>query len=180
MRTLGGILKTGGIADLTRVGWPTLRAGLPPMSFLNAMREMRATVTRRSPGNAMPVIAVIGAGASEDRSIAALNFALAAARDGAKVLMIDADHATHALSNKVSGLGKSEAEPARLAQYRQQGFARDHDRQRHLDPARDQGDRRQDGRRHPQGDRTGALHRRPRPRDCRRTGDALVRAPIAR
>ncbi len=54
-------------------------------------------------------MAVIGAGASEDRSIAALNVALAAARDGARVLMIDADHATHALSNKVNGLGKSEA-----------------------------------------------------------------------
>ena len=112
MRTLGGILKTGGIVDLTRVGWPTLRAGFPLMSFLNAVREMRAAVIRRSPGNAMPVIAVVGAGASEDRSIAALNVALAAARDGARVLMIDADPATHALSNKVNGLGKSE--PSRL------------------------------------------------------------------
>ena len=54
-------------------------------------------------------MALIGAGTDEDRSIAALNVALAAARDGAKVLMIDADHATHALSNKVNGLGKSEA-----------------------------------------------------------------------
>jgi uncharacterized protein involved in exopolysaccharide biosynthesis/Mrp family chromosome partitioning ATPase len=112
MRTLGGILKTGGIPDLTRVGWPTLRAGIPLMSFLNAMREMRATVTRRSSGNAMAVVAVIGAGAGEDRSIAALNVALAAARDGARVLMIDADPATHALSNKVNGLGKNE--PGRL------------------------------------------------------------------
>ena len=58
------------------------------------------------------MIAVIGAGASEDRSIAALNIALAAARDGASVLMIDADHAAHAISNKVNGLGKSE--PSRL------------------------------------------------------------------
>jgi len=70
---------------------------------------MRATVTRRSPADAMPVVAVIGPGASEDRGIAALNVALAAARDGAKVLMIDADHAAPALSNKVSGLGKREA-----------------------------------------------------------------------
>lgn len=112
MRTLGGILKTGGMADLTWVGWPTLRAGVLPMNFANAMREMRANVLRRSPGNAMPVIAVIGAGASEDRSIAALNVALAAARDGARVLMIDADTATHALSNKVNGHGKSQ--PSRL------------------------------------------------------------------
>jgi uncharacterized protein involved in exopolysaccharide biosynthesis/Mrp family chromosome partitioning ATPase len=112
IRTLGGILKTAGIVDLTRLGWPTLRAGFPLISFLNAMREMRETVTRRSPGNAMPVIAVIGAGTSEDRSIVALNVALAAARDGARVLMIDADSATRTLSNKVSAVGKSE--PGRL------------------------------------------------------------------
>jgi Mrp family chromosome partitioning ATPase len=54
-------------------------------------------------------MAVIGAGAGEDRSIAAMNIALAAARDGAKVLMIDADHVTQGLSNKVSGLDKAEA-----------------------------------------------------------------------
>jgi uncharacterized protein involved in exopolysaccharide biosynthesis len=111
MRTLGGILRTGGIPDLTRVGWPTLRAAVPLMGFLNAMREMRAAVSRRSPGNTMPVIAVIGAGAGEDRDIAALNVALAAARDGARVLMIDADPAAHGLSDRVSGLGTSE--PAR-------------------------------------------------------------------
>jgi Mrp family chromosome partitioning ATPase len=66
-------------------------------------------VTRRSPAGATPVIATIGAGASEDRSIAALNVALAAARDGAKVLMIDADHITHALSDKVHGPAKGNA-----------------------------------------------------------------------
>jgi uncharacterized protein involved in exopolysaccharide biosynthesis/Mrp family chromosome partitioning ATPase len=109
MRTLGGILRVSGVPDATRLGWPTLRAGFPLMSFLNAMREMRSAVTRRSPGNAMPVVTLIGTGASKDRSIAALNIALSAARDGARVLMIDADHATHALSNKMNGLGKSEA-----------------------------------------------------------------------
>jgi Mrp family chromosome partitioning ATPase len=109
MRTLGGILKTGGVPDVTRLGWPTLRAGFPLMSFLNAMREMRSVVARRSSGNAMAVVTVIGAGASVDRSIAALNIALAAARDGASVLMIDADHATHAISNKMGGLGRSQA-----------------------------------------------------------------------
>jgi Mrp family chromosome partitioning ATPase len=112
MRTLGGILKTGGIPDLTRVGWPTLRAAEPLTGFLNAMREMRAAVSRRSPGNTMPVIAVIGAGAAEDRDIAALNVALAAARDGARVLMIDADPTAHGLSDRVSGLGTGE--PSRL------------------------------------------------------------------
>jgi uncharacterized protein involved in exopolysaccharide biosynthesis/Mrp family chromosome partitioning ATPase len=109
MRTLGGILALGGTADLTRIGWPTLRAGFPMTTFLNAMRDTRATLAKRAPANAMPVMAVIGAGAGKDRSIAALNVALAAARDGARVLMIDADHATHALSNKMNGLGKSKA-----------------------------------------------------------------------
>jgi uncharacterized protein involved in exopolysaccharide biosynthesis/Mrp family chromosome partitioning ATPase len=108
IRTLSGILAIAAIPDVTRLGWPTLRAGLP-LTFLNAMREMRATVARRAPADAMPVIAVIGPGAGEDRGIAALNIALAAARDGVKVLVIDADHAAHALSNKVNSLGKREA-----------------------------------------------------------------------
>ena len=48
MRTLGGILATGSTADVTRLGWPTLRAGFPLMTFLNAMREMRAALARRA------------------------------------------------------------------------------------------------------------------------------------
>jgi Mrp family chromosome partitioning ATPase len=44
--------------------------------------------------------------------VAALNIALAAARDGARILLIDADHETHPLSNKMDGLAKSE--PGRL------------------------------------------------------------------
>jgi uncharacterized protein involved in exopolysaccharide biosynthesis len=112
MRTLGGILRTGATADVTRFGWPTLRPGFPLTTFLNALRDIRAGVTRRSPGNAMPVVAMIGADAGRDRSIAALNFALAASRDGARVLLIDADHEAHKLSNKVNRLGKSE--PSRL------------------------------------------------------------------
>jgi uncharacterized protein involved in exopolysaccharide biosynthesis/Mrp family chromosome partitioning ATPase len=112
MRTLSGILTIGGIPDVTRLGWPTLRAGFPLTTFLNAMREMREIVTRGAPAHAMPVMAMIGPGAGKHRSIAVLNIALAAARDGARVLMIDADHANHALSNEVNGLGKSE--PSRL------------------------------------------------------------------
>jgi uncharacterized protein involved in exopolysaccharide biosynthesis/Mrp family chromosome partitioning ATPase len=107
IRTLSGILAMGAIPDVTRMGWPTLRTGLPLTGFLNAMRDIRAVLVRHSP--AVPVMAVIGAGSSEDRSIAAMNVALAAVRDGARVLMIDADHVTHVLSNKVNGLGKSEA-----------------------------------------------------------------------
>src|SRR5258708_5888920 len=109
VRTLSGILKAGGMPDVTRLGWPTLRAGFPMTTFLNAMREMRATLAKRSPSGALPVMAVIGAGAAKDRSIAVLNIALAAARDGARVLMIDADHLTHALSNKMNRIGQSKA-----------------------------------------------------------------------
>ena len=108
MRTLGGILATDSTADVTRLGWPTLRAGFPLMTVLNAMREMRAALARRAGGGTPPVMAVIGAGADQDRSIAALNIALAAARDGAKVLLIDADLRERALSGKVSHLAKSE------------------------------------------------------------------------
>jgi Mrp family chromosome partitioning ATPase len=112
VRTLGGILPIGGIPDMTRIGWPTLRAGFPLTTFLNAMREMREMLAKRSPADVPSVMVVIGAGASEDRAIATLNVALAAARDGARVLIMDADHATHALSSKVNGVGKSEASRA--------------------------------------------------------------------
>jgi uncharacterized protein involved in exopolysaccharide biosynthesis/Mrp family chromosome partitioning ATPase len=109
MRTLGGILATNGIPDLTRLGWPTLRAAFPLTTFLNALREMRQALSRRSAANVAPVLAVIGQGTGRDRSIVALNVALAAARDGANVLVIDADHESHALSNKLAGSRKAEA-----------------------------------------------------------------------
>ena len=109
VRTLGGILASGGIPDVTRMGWPTLRAGFPLTTFLNTMRDVRAPLAQRSPANAAPVMAVIGTGPAKDRSIAALNIALAATRDGAKVLLIDADHAAHALSDKLNRPGKTEA-----------------------------------------------------------------------
>ncbi|QWG22741.1 exopolysaccharide transport family protein [Bradyrhizobium sediminis] len=112
VQTLGGILSLGGVPDVARMGWPTLRAGAAQRAFLDAIRTIRGIAARRSPADTMPVMAVIGAGTGEDRSIAALNIALATARDGASVLMIDADHATHAMSNRVNGLGKSE--PSRL------------------------------------------------------------------
>jgi uncharacterized protein involved in exopolysaccharide biosynthesis/Mrp family chromosome partitioning ATPase len=110
IRTLGGILAVSSTADVTRLGWPTLRAGLPLTAFLNTMREMRAALSRRAGASTTPVMAVIGAG--QDRSVAALNIALAAVRDGARVLMIDADHATRTLSNKVGHFSK--ADPGRL------------------------------------------------------------------
>ena len=107
MRTLGGILTNGGIADVTKLGWPTLRMGQPSTTFLGRLREIRAAIVRRSPEVKMPVVAVIGAGAGDERSIAALNFALAAAGDGARVLLIDADHDAVRLSKRLNRLGKS-------------------------------------------------------------------------
>jgi polysaccharide biosynthesis transport protein len=111
MRTLGGILKTGGIPDATRLGWPTLRVSATATDFVRAMGEMRTALASRS-ADAVPVMAVIGTGPAVERSIAALNMALSAAREGARVLMIDADHEARALSGKVSGFGN--AEPSRL------------------------------------------------------------------
>ena len=108
MRTLGGILAGSGTVDLTRMGWPTLRMGFPLTTFLNVMREMRGSLAKRTPAGTTPVMAVIGAEGADDRSIVALNIALAAARDGAKVLMIDADHARHALSNRTNRTASSE------------------------------------------------------------------------
>jgi uncharacterized protein involved in exopolysaccharide biosynthesis/Mrp family chromosome partitioning ATPase len=112
IRTLGGILQGGATCDVTRFGWPTLRPGFPMTTFLNALRDIRTAIGRRTPANGMPVIAVIGAGTAADRSIATLNFALAAVRDDARVLMIDADREAHNLSNKLNRLGKDE--PSRL------------------------------------------------------------------
>ena len=108
LRTLTGILAVPGVSDVTRMGWPTLRANVPPGAFVAAIHQLCETATMRASG-LTPVMAVIGAGSSADRTVVALNAALAAARDGVKVLIIDADHAGHALSDKVKGRGKTEA-----------------------------------------------------------------------
>jgi Mrp family chromosome partitioning ATPase len=108
LRTLTGILAVPGVSDVTRMGWPTLRANVPPGAFVAAIHQLCETAAKRASG-LTPVMAVIGAGSSADRTVVALNAALAAARDGVKVLVIDADHAGHALSSKVKGRGKTEA-----------------------------------------------------------------------
>ena len=109
IRTLGGILGTStALADITRFGWPTLRPGFPLTTFLNALRDIRAVVDRRAGMEKAPVIAVVSGEECIDRCVAALNFALAAARDGANVLMIDADRKRYRLSSEVARLGPSE------------------------------------------------------------------------
>lgn len=108
IRTLGAILATGSGVDLSRVGWPTLRPGFPLTTLLNTLRDMRAAMARRTGGKTMPVMALVGAGDTTGRSVTVLNFALAAARDGSRVLIIDADHQAHTLSNRINRPGKSE------------------------------------------------------------------------
>jgi uncharacterized protein involved in exopolysaccharide biosynthesis/Mrp family chromosome partitioning ATPase len=108
LRTLTGILAVPGVSDVTRMGWPTLRVNLPPGAFVAAIHQLCETATMHASGQT-PVMAVIGAGSSTDRTVVALNAALAAARDGVKVLMIDADHGGRALSDKLKGGGKTEA-----------------------------------------------------------------------
>jgi uncharacterized protein involved in exopolysaccharide biosynthesis/Mrp family chromosome partitioning ATPase len=109
LRTLTGILAVRGVSDVTRMGWPTLRTNIPSSAFVAAIHQLCETATKRSSDGLTPVMAVIGAGSGADRTVVALNAALAAARDGVRVLMIDADHARHALSNKANSFGKSEA-----------------------------------------------------------------------
>ncbi|MBR0755520.1 hypothetical protein JQ604_25350 [Bradyrhizobium jicamae] len=105
MRTLGGILTGDTTADVTRFGWPTVRPG----AFLDTMHTMSEGLADRTATGTAPVLAVIGPSDGEGRSVVALNIALSAARDGARVLMIDADHTAHPLSDKVAHLGKKEA-----------------------------------------------------------------------
>lgn len=112
MRTLGGILTSGNQADVTRFGWPTLRTSAALAPFSNTMRQIYATLANPTTAKGAPVLAVVGAADDHARSMVALNVALAAARDGVRVLLIDADAATHALSNKVAHLGTSK--PSRL------------------------------------------------------------------
>jgi uncharacterized protein involved in exopolysaccharide biosynthesis/Mrp family chromosome partitioning ATPase len=107
IRTLGGLL--GAAADVTRLGWPTLRPAPARTDLLAAFADIRASLGRRAAGDPMPVAAIIGAATGDDRSIAALNFALAAARDGARVLLIDADQKSRSLSQRARQLSSSEA-----------------------------------------------------------------------
>ncbi|VIO77136.1 hypothetical protein CI1B_69590 [Bradyrhizobium ivorense] len=112
MRTLGGILTDGNAADVTRFGWPTLRTSAALAPFSNTTRQILAALAALTPANGVPVLAVIGTAGDHDRSMVALNVALVAARDGARVLLIDADGVSHALTDKVAHLGK--AAPSRL------------------------------------------------------------------
>lgn len=90
VQTLGGILSVSGQPDLTRIGWPTLRVG-GGASFRNAVARLCEAARNRTPQERVPVLAVLGLAEEPGRSIVAVNLALAAARDGARVVMVDAD-----------------------------------------------------------------------------------------
>lgn len=102
MRTLGGILTGDNPADVTRFGWPTLRTSSALGPFSNTMRQIHAALATGAAPEAVPVLAVIGTADDPDRSVVALNIALVAARDGARVLLIDADATVHALTDRVA------------------------------------------------------------------------------
>jgi Mrp family chromosome partitioning ATPase len=112
MRTLGGILTGDHPADVTHFGWPTLRTSSALGPFSNTMRQIHAALAAGIAPKAVPVLAVIGTGDDPDRSVVALNIALVAARDGARVLLIDADTTAHALTDCVAHPGQSK--PSRL------------------------------------------------------------------
>lgn len=112
IRTLGGILTGDNPADVTRFGWPTLRTSSALGPFSNTMRQVHAALAAGATANTIPVLAVIGASDDPDRSVVALNIALAAARDGARVLLIDADATAHTLSDRVAQPAQSK--PGRL------------------------------------------------------------------
>ena len=160
MRTLGGILATDSTADVTRLGWPTLRAGFPLMTVLNAMREMRAALARRAGEETPPVMAVIGAGAgSGPQHRRAEHRARRGARRRQGAVDRCRPQGTRAVGQGEPP-GQERAQPFRLAQHRRQGRPRDQDRQRNFDPAGRQGHRRESRRRHPQGDCAGPFRRR--------------------
>ncbi|MHC2337371.1 exopolysaccharide transport family protein [Bradyrhizobium sp. USDA 4454] len=112
MRTLGGILSGDSLVDVTRFGWPTLRTSSALGPFSNTMRQIHAALATRTAPGSVPVLAVIGSADGPDRSVVALNIALVAARDGARVLLIDADATAHALTDRVGHPVQSK--PSRL------------------------------------------------------------------
>ena len=106
-RMLTGILAPSTTPDLTKLGWPALRVSAPESGFMRSARLMRALAARQalakpsSPKGAL-VLAVTGPSHDDERSIVTINLALAAARDGAKVMLIDADPAHRTLSTKMA------------------------------------------------------------------------------
>ena len=160
MRTLGGILATDSTADVTRLGWPTLRAGFPlmtvPQCHARDARGAGQTRRRRKPARDGRDRRRPGPGPQHRR---AEHRARRRARRRQGAVDRCRPQGTRAVEQG-EPLGQERAQPFRLAQHRRQGRPRDSDRQRNFDPAGRQRDRRESRRRHPQGDCAGPFRRR--------------------
>ncbi len=101
-------VKAGETLDLTRLGRPTLRVDGGASDLMSSLRDIRAAALRRTAAGIPPVIAIIGTRGYKDRSTASVNFALAAARDGVKLVMADAEDAFGGSANRISQLNSPE------------------------------------------------------------------------
>jgi Mrp family chromosome partitioning ATPase len=99
LRTLTGIFPLSGGPDIVRLGWPTLQDDAVSSRFSQGSLRMTGLVGAAC-GTA-PVIGVVGLDCDEDRTIIAINVALAAARAGKRVLVIDADRVYRAISTRL-------------------------------------------------------------------------------
>ncbi|QUS38555.1 hypothetical protein RPMA_06695 [Tardiphaga alba] len=106
LRTLNGIFPLSGGPDIVRLGWPTLLTGPASQRFADASLRMVRLAAGHSQ-NGPVAIAATGPG-RDDRTIVALNVALAATRTGWRVLLIDADRSAQAISKRLnSRVGRS-------------------------------------------------------------------------
>jgi uncharacterized protein involved in exopolysaccharide biosynthesis/Mrp family chromosome partitioning ATPase len=101
LRTLNGIFPLSGTSDILRLGWPILNVDASSAAFVDAARRIFASAKECSPKDSAPVLAVTGMDCDHHRTVVALNLALALARGGARVLLIDADGVHRALSNRL-------------------------------------------------------------------------------
>ena len=175
VRTLGGILSLGGTPDVTRMGWPTLRAGFPRTTFLNAMRDIRATrpSARRRQDAARP-----GRDRRRRRRRPQHRRAEYRARGGARRRQRSDDRcrSTTRAPSRTRSAHPGKSEPSRLGWLsigtRLPAPSRPRTEFRSC-PRRDAGTGGKSGDAIRTGDRAGPFRRRLRPRDPRRAGDAL-------
>jgi uncharacterized protein involved in exopolysaccharide biosynthesis/Mrp family chromosome partitioning ATPase len=100
LRTLTGVFPLSGAPDLVRLGWPTLHAGPASSRLAQVALRMTELVGAMSPAKAA-VIAAVGLGCDDERTVIVLNLALAASRAGRRVLVIDADRVARAISKRL-------------------------------------------------------------------------------
>ena len=121
MRTLGGILATDSTADVTRLGWPTLRAGFPLMTVLNSCARCARCWPDAPADETPPVMAVIGAGpGSGPQHRRAEHRARRRARRRQGAVDRCRPQGTRAVGQGEPP-GQQRAQPFRLAQHRRQG-----------------------------------------------------------